>query len=281
MVDFKKPTTALHMPRLFGGPDRYTDHMELLAPGVTIAYKHNPAVAYPPLAAKNAISAASKRAMAIMRKANDELAKVVILRKPESAVFQNIMQVHFQLVAGNTAGGFLTDNIVDKPFALKEITKHDRRWVLEKIRRNMLSLSFHLNTGVYLIDVDHANRTVAAGVTSTVAGVQAQIANSDGYTRATPTPMCGFKNGEIHLDFAAHGNFSVNSYAAIIIHEACHKYLGIGIGGAEIYADDPNYYNSGLAYCIGNPDCYTWAAVSLYTGVLKMPNHASGDWFNA
>jgi hypothetical protein len=149
-----------------------------LSPGVLIAYKAR--VGYPPLGDKTSVNAAAIQARNIVRIANDELAKVVILRKDESAVFSSIMERHFNLKAnGDTAGGWLEDNIINKPFKLGSIFKRDRRWVLEQIRQKMLSLSFHLNTGVYLIDMDNSQRTVDGG--STVAAGTANPATTRGY----------------------------------------------------------------------------------------------------
>jgi hypothetical protein len=152
------------------------------------------------------------------------------------------------------------------------VVQRDRRWVLEKVRQHFLSLSFHLNTGVYVIDMDTAARTVEGGVnipvgTSTVA---------DGYVtqHVTSGCLCGFRNGEIHLDFNDMPNYSLNSCARLIIHEAAHKFLGVD---DKEYAKDANYPPS-MVDCLDNADSIAWAAVSLATGSVKMPNTASPHW---
>ena len=138
--------------------------MEWLSTGVLIGYKNSPAGAnYPSDAMKASIVDAVDCTCRIMRKANDEFAAVVLLRKKESPLFQQVLDTHFGLIVGDTSGGYISDNEVNKPFSARAVFQKDRRWVLEKIRRNMLSLSFHLNTGVYLIDIDADNRDLKIG----------------------------------------------------------------------------------------------------------------------
>jgi hypothetical protein len=273
-MPFKKLTTALHLPRLYGGPDRYTDTNEFLSPAVLIAY--NARAGYPPMAYKNAVNAAAIQARNIVRIANDEMAKVVIMRKDESAVFTATMERHFNLKAnGDTAGGFLTDNVINKPFKVGAILKHDRRWVLEQIRQKMLSLSFHLNTGVYLIDMDNTQRTVDGG--AQVAAGTANPATTRGYVFQYADggfQVCGFRNGEIHVAFEKFPNHLLNSGARIIIHEAGHKFLNVG---DTYYAWHANYPPS-LQTCLdANADSFAWTAVSLATGALRMGTAGSTD----
>jgi hypothetical protein len=299
MNGFKKPTTLLreakvgvrqalgmHVP---ADPRRgFTDHMEFLSPSVVIGYKKQAAGAnYPSDATKASIVAACNRARRIIRKANNELASVVMLRQKESQLFQDTMDTHFGLIAGDTSGTFLTDNTVNKKFSLRSVGKHDRRWVLEKIRRNMLSLSYHLNTGIYLIDIDADNRDlklgkVAAPGTITALGYVApeKTAIDPNTWRTTGTRWgngitCGFRHGEIHVSFAKHLNFSPISYAQTIIHEATHKYFNTE---DHAYADDPTYFTLNLADTLENADSYAWAAVSLYCGSVKMTNENSPDY---
>jgi hypothetical protein len=276
-MPFKKLTTAIPLPRLGGGTERYTDTNEFLSPGVLVAYKARPG--YPSVAMKNAVNAAAVRARNIVRKANDELAKVLILRRNESALFTSVMERYFNLSStGGLGGGYLTDNVINKPFTPGAILKHDRRWFLEKIRQRMLSLSFHLNTGIYLIDMDNTQRTVDGG--ATVAAGTANPATTEAYVfryGAGGMHLCGFRNGEIHVEFPMMPNYSANSGARVIIHEAGHKFLN---APDTYYAHNPAYPPS-MEDCLkNNPDSFAWAAVSLATGTLKMPNHGSGDWTN-
>lgn len=281
-----RKTLGMHVP---ADPRRgFTDHMEVLSPGVVIGYKKAAAGAnYPSDAMKSSIIAAASRARRIMRKANNEFAAVVLLRKKESALFQQVLATHFGLVAGDTAGGYLTDNTVNKSFSARTIFEKDRRWVLEKIRKNMLSLSFHLNTGVYLIDIDADNRDLETGIAKAPGTISALGYVSPEKTSFDPLTWrtrgarwgsgitCGFRHGEIHVSFARHLNFSSISYAQTIIHEATHKYFNTE---DHAYADDPTYFTLSLADRLENADSYAWAAVSLYCGSLKMSNPNSSDY---
>ena len=239
-----------------------------------IAFKRRPAgVVYPTLMMKNAVNRAAIQARNIVRIANDMLATVVLLRRPESALFTNTMARHFNLIAGDLGGGLLVDNTVDRPFSFQAVMQHDRRWVLERIREQMLSLSFHLNTGVYLIDMDTAARTVQGGA---VIPVGTSIV-ADGYVHQRGDQgkfYCGFRNGEIHVDFNDFPNYSLNSCARVIIHEAAHKYLGIP---DHLYANDVNYPPT-LTQCMSNADSVAWTAVSLATGSVKLPAGITNDW---
>jgi hypothetical protein len=299
MSGFKKPTVLVREAEVGirkklgmdvpADPRRgFTDRMEWLSTGVLIGYKNRPSGAnYPSDAMKASIVAAANRAGRIMRKANDEFAAVVLLRRKESPLFQQVLDTHFGLIAGDTAGGYLSDNVVDKSFSARAVFKKDRRWVLEKIRRNMLSLSFHLNTGVYLIDIDADNRDIqsgkdiAPGTISALGYVSPEKTSMDPNTWRTRSARwgsgitCGFRHGEIHVSFAKHLTFSPISYAQTIIHEATHKYLNTE---DHAYADDPTYFTLSLADTLENADSYAWAAVSLYCGAVKMTTTTSPDY---
>ena len=106
---------------------------------------------------------------------------------------------------------------------------------------------------------------------------------------------CGFRNGEIHINFAATQTYSSLSYARIIIHEAVHKYLEIAdleysvtesdgsIENHSAYAHDDVYHSQSLQYRLINADCYACAAVSLYAGKVLMGSTAAynTDWMQA
>lgn len=312
MPGMTKPSVVAHKAKIAirGGlgmqvpadPRRgYTDRVEALSPAVYIAYEKNHA---PSDAVRTTVLAGAKLAMTVIRKANDAMASVVILRQKEPAWFTQTMATHFNLVAGDTAGGFLTDNTVDKKFSMGAVLKHDRRWVLEKIRQRMLDLSFHLNTGLYLIDGGETHRDIAGGADTIPAtapsGTEAYVVKpktqSDkaaGRTtewkhvvdqhgnkeyRLAKGLGCGFKNGEIHVEFDNLLNYSALSYARIIIHEAVHKYLGVD---DIYYAHDANYPGLGLDRKLENADSYAWTAVSLYSKAPKMTYPGlNPDWDN-
>ena len=278
---FTKPSVFFGAPRMGTGNERHTDTMEFLSVGVLIAYKARPAGDYPTAAMKHAVNAAAIQARNIVRIANDELAKVCLLRFPESQVLKDTIQKHYGLSTNplDTAGHFLQNNVVDKPFELMAVFDHDRRWVLNRIRGMMLTLSAHLNTGVYLIDQDTATRNVFDGQHQVVG--HAPYSGWVGYVhpRAGRDAVCGFRNGEIHVDFTSMLGFSLNTNACIIIHEAAHKYLGI-LG--DVYGNDPTY-PPGLQLADGsleNADSLAWTAISLATGAVRMQQHDGPDFEN-
>ena len=276
-MPFTKLSSVIDLPR-FGsnGPHRYTDTNEFLSPGVLLAYKAR--AGHPTMAMKTTIQNAAVQARNIVRIANDEMAKVVIMRRNESATFTATMERHFNLKAnGDTAGGWLEDNVIDKPFKLGAIFKKDRRWVLEQIRQKMLSLSFHLNTGVYLIEIDAAGRNVDGGQLVPAGTAETDTTRGYVYRWGAGAPICGFRNGEIHIAFEKFPTHSLNSGARIIIHEAAHKYLDVK---DTYYAWHPNYPPS-LRECLeDNADSFAWAAVSLATGAVRMASDVSPDGQN-
>ncbi len=301
MSGFKKPTVlareanvklrnklGLAVP---ADPRRsFTDKMEFLSTGTLIGYKDHGA-AYPTANMKAAIVAGAKQAREIIRDANDQVAAVIMLRRKESAVFQQIMDKHFGLIAGDDAGGYLKDNIVDKKFSLRAIKERDRRWVIEKVREKFLSLSFHLNTGVYLIDVDATNRDIRSGATANPAAADPNEEAYVSYEKGDTDPatwrttnwkgmatgaLSGFKNGEIHISFEKLQHYSALSYARVIIHEAAHKYLGVK---DHAYAHEATYPTLSLVQCLDNADSIAWAATSLFCGAVKMGTAGvNPDW---
>lgn len=275
---FAKPSNLL--PRLVGGKEKYTDTNEFLSAGVLVAFKKRPG--HPSPAVKLALNNAAVQARNIVRIANDEMAKVVIQRKKEPAWFTAAMERHFNLRAdGDLAGGLLVENKIDKDFSIRDLFKHDRRWALEQIRQNMLSLSFHLNTSMYLVDQDVNNRTVMGGNKTTaqaVFGANAQYNEAYVYQHSGgKNSLCGFRNGEIHTEFDIMPTYTLNSGARILVHEAAHKFLNVG---DTFYAHSPNYPPSLMKCLTDNADSYAWTALSLATKGLKMDTDGSGDWQN-
>jgi diadenosine tetraphosphate (Ap4A) HIT family hydrolase len=305
MTGFTKPTTLVrkaevavrqavgaHVP---ADPRRgFTDHMEVLSPQLVIGYKKYPAAAnYPSDAMKASAQEATRLAARIMRKVNDEFAGILMLRRKESALMQQVLATHFHLIAGDTAGGMLKDNVVNKKFSAHAVFEKDRRWVLERIRQNMLSLSFHLNTGVYLIDTDPHRRDIETGQVKAPVPVGTAI-TTEAYVSPTKTKFdpntwrvtgakfysdthSGFRNGEIHVSLELLKDYSALSYARIIIHEATHKYFNTE---DEAYAHQGTYAGLSLVETLNNADSYAWAAVSLYAGAVKMGSLAdyNRDW---
>ncbi|MBS0453302.1 MAG: hypothetical protein JSS14_18575 [Proteobacteria bacterium] len=303
MPGFIKPTTLVRKAEVavrqaVGAPvpadprRGYTDTMEVISPQLLIGYKKQPSAQhYPSDTMKSAAAEATRLAARIVRKANDEFAGIMMLRRKESALMQDVLDKHFGLIAGDTAGGYLKDNIVDKKFSFRAVAEKDRRWVLEKIRQNMLSLSFHLNTGVYLIDIDASRRDIKVGADFNPATASQNEEAYVGHTKtkydatswratnwkAVTNSISGFRKGEMHVSFEMLENYSPISYARVIIHEATHKYL---CTADEAYAHENTYGTLSLTQALNNADSYAWAAVSLYCGAVKMgsPNDVNPDW---
>jgi hypothetical protein len=228
---------------------------------------------------KTALNLSAVQARNIVRLANDEMARVCLQRKKEPAYMTAALVRHFNLPSNGTldSAGLLVDNTVNKAFNLQDVFKHDRRWLLEQIRQKMLSLSFHLNTGMYLIDQDLNNRDVVTGVKTPLLGVvgagnEAYVANHVG----GKNQLCGFRKGEIHIGIDMMPGYTLNSGARIIVHEAAHKFLYVD---DVFYAWDANYPPA-LDRALDNADSFAWLAVSLATEGCRMDSIASTDWKN-
>jgi hypothetical protein len=300
-ISIKKPSVILHDAKLKARSALgmqvptdlrrgFTDRMEALSHSVMIGFKNRPSGAE-----RAATVEACNLAGRIVRKVNDKFAGITFLRKDESQLMKDVLSTHFGLIEGDDAGGYLKNNVANKSFSLKAVTERDRRWVIEKIRRNMLSLSFHLNTGIYLIDIDADNRDIEAGK-AIPAGSMSQYTEAyvahvkDGKDKVTGRTTswklasdftCGFRRGEMHVSFRQMAAYSALSYARVIIHEATHKYFNTtDLNNGDGYAHSPQYSSNSLVDCLNNADSYAWAAISLYCGSVKMADHndPNGDW---
>ncbi|MBU1361856.1 MAG: M35 family metallopeptidase [Gammaproteobacteria bacterium] len=299
-ISIKKPTAALHDANLAirgklglqvpTDPRRgFTDRMEALSHSVMIGYKNRPSAAE-----MAATVVACQLAGRVMKKVNDQFASVSFLRKSETQLMKDVLDAHFGLVEGDTAGGYLKDNVADKGFSLKSIKGKDRRWVIEKLRRNMLSLSFHLNTGIYLIDIDAARRDISGGQAVAAGSIKSTTEAYVGNVKDAKDPVtgrttswkaasditCGFTRGEMHVSFKEMATYSPLSYARVIIHEATHKYLNTTDHGNDGYAHSAQYRTLSLTDCLKNADSHAWAAISLYAGAVKMKEQVDywTDW---
>lgn len=256
--------------------EKWTDTIKVLGPGLAISYHARPG--YPSDAEVSAVVAAASAARTIMRKALLEMDRVVFFRRPDGADFTNIMNYHFGLATSRN-NGTLVGNIVDKPLSLRDVGKKDRRWALNRIREGMLSLSFHLNTGMYLIDCDNAQRTVKSGAFKGAAGTMAGPGEEGYCTWASWAGLdsgllSSWNNGEIHVGFKLlhDGGYSPEQYARVIIHEAAHKYLGVT--DVKYAHQTVDYRNLSFNSCINNADSFAWAALSLHAGNLINGDHS-------
>lgn len=288
-ITFKKPETKAS--KLDPGTQRqnWTNRKEILSPGLMIAYRDRGAGnVYPTQPVRDRLLGAAEAARTIMRKAVREMDRVVFFRRNEGQAFTNVMNFHFGLAAGRSPG-VPASNVVDKSFSARDIGATDRRWALNKIREGMLSISFHLNTGMYLIDCDNDWRDVKSGTAGTSnidrtatgvgTGGRMLMDMEEGYCTwaryAQPGELTGlekgllsaWKNGEIHIAFNAMHDcgYSYDAIARVIIHEAAHKYLGVS---DRLYAHAGGYDALSFAACIDNADSFAWAALSLHAGHL-------------
>lgn len=277
---------------------KHTNRIKVLSPLLTIAYSDlgGTRLNYPSAAQKEFLVNAAAEAREIMRLAVREMDRVVFFRRPEGEPFKSVMNYHFGLSAARAVG--LTSNVADKSFAFKDVGANDRRAVLNQIRMGMLSISFHLNTGLYLIDNDNDERTIKGGVGGGAKGstspvnkavdgsvqgfeegylshphgtaLQRRFVKDDGSVemqtvgRPSMGVLSGFRNGEIHASFKyLHSEgYSAAEAARVLIHEAAHKYWAVP---DRAYAHQvATYKQLNQNEAIDNADSYAWAALSLH-----------------
>lgn len=109
----------------------------------------------------------------------------------------------------------------------------------------MLSISFHLNTGMYLLDTDAGHRTIVG---------DNEIDNMNDLWAATGTNAQGKKvlspqieayaqtstSGPVHVCFELAKTYSALQFARLIVHEASHTFRGT----SDVrYAHAGDYYN--------------------------------------
>lgn len=290
---------------------KHTNRVKVLSPCLTISWSDldGTRTNYPTQGQKTLLLNAAASAREIMRTAVRDMDRVVFFRRPEGQPFTSIMNYHFGLSAARAAT--LAGNKVDKKFEFKDVGTNDRRSILNKIRMGMLSISFHLNTGVYIIDNDNDERTIKAGAGGGVKGqtsaVHKDVAGNvqgfeEGYishkgsttfqnrfvqadgtqvfeTKGRPHAgvFSAYKNGEIHLSFKyLHSEgYTAEDAARVLIHEAAHKYWAVA---DHAYAHQQAAYRS-LTHeeALDNADSYAWAALSLNAGGLIWGHYSQGN----
>jgi len=247
---------------------KWTDTVKILHPGLRIAYRERPNVKYPTVPQTELLLNAASSAREIMRTAVREMDRVVFFRRPEGQAFTNIMNYHFGLAAG-PKNGTLVGNVVDKAISARDIFKKDRRWALNKIREGLLSISFHLNTGMYLIDIDNDLRASKSGMAGTSNDREEGYCTWADWAGLEKGMLSSWRNGEIHLAFEMmHKNgYSAQHVARVVIHEGAHKFLGVT---DKKYCHESGYDALNFTEAIDNADSYAWAALSLNAGFLLL-----------
>ena len=220
---------------------------EYIGSGVLVKYhKDRP----PNAATKKALIAATQLSARIMRAAVWKMDRVVFFRRDESYLTA-IVNKHFRLgQPGETTG--------------------ERRRYLNKVRQVMLSTSFHLNTGVYLLDIDGGHRRVGSGAPLSAQDL-ADMPLVEGYVTTTRGRFIETA-GPIHLGFDLCQQYTARGIARVIIHEATHSFWKtVDVA----YSHDPDYDIMTPDEAVTNADSFAYAALSIEAKAVQ--THASLD----
>jgi hypothetical protein len=245
---------------------KHLDTREMLGAGLVIKYHSD---RKPTQAIKTQLLKSASVARSVMRSSVWEIDKIVLFYRDEPDWMTKILDKHFclnkdaKLASGKDAKG-------------KNLTNaKERRKYLADVRRIMLSTSFHLNTGMYLLDVDakhrmtvgdfHIDNMGAGWEELNAEGKKVVSSNIEGYVQGRE----GFKekvgassSGGIHVGFSLfteHG-YSPEQMARIIIHEATHKYFKT----VDVkYCWDDQYDQQSPTLMANNADSYAFAAMSI------------------
>ena len=204
----------------------HTNKKELLSARLLIKYASDNV---PTKAEKKILIEAASEAASIMRSAVWKMDRLVLFNRPESYL-SPIVDEHFRMGGSETK---------------KERTRH-----LAKVRSGMLTLSFQLNTGLYLIDVDSERRPPDAGGDD--------FKGTRGYVTNYRPP----ERGPIHPDFDLAGrSYSPRGLARIIIHEASHRFQ-FTRDKAYNY-NRPKFEAMTVDDALNNADSWAYAALSI------------------
>lgn len=244
---------------------KHLDTREIIAPNLVLKY-HS---ARPPDdATRRFLRKSVGMAGRVMRSTVWEVDKIVLFHRDESQVMSAILDKHFCL---NRDAGYASTRVNNKL-----VNSKNRRRFLGKVRKVMLSVSFHLSTGVYLLDVDAGHRTIvgdfdidaldagwkqAAPVGS--AKTHVVSTNIEGYVQKRDgvlKTLGGSSSGPIHVAFDLAKSYSPEEMARIIIHEATHTFcytLDVK------YCHDANYDFQTPDQMLTNADSFAYAAMSI------------------
>lgn len=258
---------------------KHLDKRELISPGLLIKYHSK----RPPSSdTKKKLVTAAGVAGNAMRKVVWEIDKVVLFRRDEKDVMTEVLDNHFCFK--NLAALQST-----KDAKKKMVNEKARREWLAYIRRSMLSMSFHLNTGMYLLDCDAGFRTIVGDneidnmnplwaeheYAVDAAGDYIEDPANPGFALSQPKLNAAGKrvlgknieayantgtSGPVHVSFELAKTYSPLEFARLIIHEASHTYRGT----SDVrYAHAADYYTQKPHDMVNNADSYAYAAVSL------------------
>lgn len=272
---------------------KHLDNRELLSPRLLIKYHSKRP---PDRATKEKIAQAAGVACSVMRKVVWEIDKVVLFKRDEKDLMTRVLDAHFCFK--NLAGLQST-----RDARKKMLNEKARREWLAYIRRSMLSMSFHLNTGMYLLDCDAGFRTIVGdneidnmdalwaeseAVVDSSTGNYVDDPQNPGYALMQPKVNAANKrvlgknieayantgtSGPVHVSFELAKTYSPLQFARLIIHEASHTYRGT----SDVrYAHAADYYAQKPTDMVNNADSYAYAACSLAAKKLHDYNSLQG-----
>ncbi|HET6913108.1 MAG TPA: hypothetical protein VFH71_07170 [Rhodanobacteraceae bacterium] len=244
---------------------KHLDTRELIAPGLVIKYHSG---RKPDDATKRFLRSSTSIARSVMRSTVWEVDKIVLFHRDEPDWMTETLDKHFCLNRDPALAS-------TKDAKGKLVNAKARRKYLSGVRKVMLSISFHLNTGAYLLDVDAGHRmsvgdfaidNLGAGwQEQNPAGANVVSRNIEGYVQKRDGLMKtlgGSSSGGIHVGFSLGSAFgySPERMARIIIHEATHKYC---YTDDVKYCHDPNYDVESPVTMAKNADSFAYAAMSI------------------
>jgi len=258
---------------------KHLNKRELLSPRLLIKYHDKRP---PDKAAKKALITAAGVSCNVMLRTVWAIDKVCLFYRDESPIMTRVLDEHFCFK--NHTGLVSTRDAKQKLVN----AKIRRKW-LALIRKNMLSISFHLNTGMYLLDTDAGHRTIVGDNeinTMNVLWAQQEWAtdaagnylddpSNPGYAYQQPKVNPAGKrvlseniegyaqtgsSGPVHVSFEFAKTYSALQFARLIIHEASHTFCGT----SDVrYAHAPDYFTQRPQDMISNADSYGYAACSI------------------
>jgi hypothetical protein len=245
---------------------KHLDTREMLGAGLMIKYHSD---RKPTKTIKTKLLKSASVARSVMRSSVWQIDKIVLFHRDEPDWMTKILDKHFCLNK-DTKLSSEKDSKTKKLVNAKE-----RRKYLAEVRRIMLSTSFHLGTGMYLLDVDAKNRmtvgdfhidNMGAGWHELNAENKKVVsANIEGYVQGREgwkENVGASSSGGIHVGFSLfteHG-YTAEQMARIIIHEATHKYYKT----ADVkYCWDDQYDQQSPTLMANNADSFAFAAMSI------------------
>jgi len=224
---------------------------------------HNLVVKYhsdrpPDAAVKRCLCKAVNIAGSVMLSTVWEIDKIVLFHRDEKTPMTEILDKHFCMNRDTNYASTVTNK--------KLVNAKNRRAFLAKVRKVMLSTSFHLNTGVYLLDVDAGHRTTVGDFHIDNLDGGWKEADSTGTKNVVARNIEGYvqqrtkDTGPIHVAFELCKSYSPEEIARVIIHEATHSFCRTT---DVVYCWDANYDQKTPAEMLTNADSFAFAAMSI------------------